>query len=729
MPAYHPRTIPWSSFTCIPTEYCFIPRPAAYSLGNILPLATANNTISLTPPYTITQVVIITTTLSPTDPTPQATYDPSPVPTTIPSPILHIPALTTALTSTESIRLRIPMTITCCGFPTYSVTFVPTTRVFYETVDGFAADSRASGESGIDAGRTLARRIAGKVATTSITLVSTTYMASPGKLPIRQLRGENNSREIGTTEEEKKVVSETGEYSEEVASKIDQEVPTDIPSAIATVRLTTIARTRYYSLLRITSSTRPSTSSSTSSRASLRAPPVQRKQRRIKSFLKAIKEYWKPTDEPPRNPEPRPAFLQPTPAFVRPTPAKQRQRKKTGIRRAIKEYWKPSDPVPPRDPEQSWARWPSEMPPSTPTRAPKQKKRRESKNHNPDQCVGDGGGDTQMQMIGSTRNLERVAPEVGDCASERLPSVSSSSSNSITTVGTALHTSASISHNNLSSSSRTTMTTVSPASISTLSGSTQSGRVARAFFRMILGVIDRPAGRKNSNTSNQAPPLIMDRIMAFTDASSQPNLREAIPILQEPNERHSDTDEEGKKKNQSSSLETYDESSEESEASSSHDGCPGSETTHHRQQSPSDRQDEKDSGFEGSDGKWDDCEESLDQSDNATQSARDTNNESLNLLGGKEQKIRKRRVNTSNVFGGGFRSLGLAAAHASNGKRRKIHKGERKEEDVEMDNTDDADDEDSDSDMDGQDHVSDVRFNSFKGLLMNWDKLEYTRRH
>lgn len=374
---------------------------------------------------------------------------------------------------------------------------------------------------------------------------------------------------------------------------------------------------------------------------------------------------------------------------------------------------------------------------------------RESKNHNPDQCVGDGAGDTQTQIVGRAKNPARVAPEVGDCASERLPSVSSNSSNSVTTVGTASHTGASISHNNLSSKSRTRMTTVSSASISTLSGSTQSGRVARASFRMMLGVTDRPAGSENSNTSNRAPPLIMDRIMAFTDASSQPNLREAISILQEPNERHSDTDGEGKKKNQSPSLETYDESSEESEASSSHDGFPGSETNHHRQQSPSDRQDEKDSGFEGSDGNWDDCEESLDQSDNTIQSARDTNNESkntlatlevevnmeelhadcwgLNLLGGKGQKIRKRRVNTSNVFGEGFRSLGLAATHASNGKRRKLsNKGEKKEEDVEMDNTDD---EDSDSDMDDQDHVCDVQLRSFKGLLMNWDKLEYTRRH
>ena len=202
-------------------------------------------------------------------------------------------------------------------------------------------------------------------------------MASPEKSPVRQLRGENNNREIGTTEEEKKVVSETSECSEEVASEIDQEVPRDSPRTIAPVRLTTIARTRYYSLVRITSSTRPSTSSSTSSRASLRAPPVQRKQRKIKSFLKAIKEYWKPSDPiPPRNPEPRSAFLQPRPAFVRPTPVKQRQRKKTGILRAIKEYWKPSDPELPRDPEPSWAQWPSEMPPSAPTRAPKQKKRR-----------------------------------------------------------------------------------------------------------------------------------------------------------------------------------------------------------------------------------------------------------------------------------------------------------------------------------------------------------------
>lgn len=209
--------------------------------------------------------------------------------------------------------------------------------------------------------------------TTSITLASTTYMASPEKSPVRQLRGENNNREIGTTEEEKKVVSKTGECSGEVALKIDREVPKDSPSAIAPVRLTTIARTRYYSLVRITSSTRPSTSSSTStsSRASVRAPPVQRKQRKIKSFLKAIKEYWKPSDPiPPRNPEQRSVFLQPRPAFVRPTPVKQRQRKKTGILRAIKEYWKPSDPVP------SWAQWPSEMPPSAPTRAPKQKKRR-----------------------------------------------------------------------------------------------------------------------------------------------------------------------------------------------------------------------------------------------------------------------------------------------------------------------------------------------------------------
>ncbi|TGO45446.1 hypothetical protein BCON_0391g00100 [Botryotinia convoluta] len=388
----------------------------------------------------------------------------------------------------------------------------------------------------------------------------------------------------------------------------------------------------------------------------------------------------------------------------------------------------------------------------------------ESEDQDQNRYSGGGDGYKQMQMVGSARNATHVAPEVGNFESENL---FSSSSSSTMMMETASSTIASISHNNSPSSSRTTMTTVSPASISTLGirncenesdrssqagcvtagsvplvqflsdgshSSTQGGRVARASLGMMLGVFDRPASSEISNTSNRVRPSIVDTIMAFADVRSRTNLREAVSILQEPNEGHSDTEEgENKESSSGSSWATYEERSEKSETSSSDYDCPGSETSRRRQRAPQDRQDEKVSGSGGShdlssgNGNRNEDKKSPDQSDIVTRSAQETNDKSrgtltklevgnnieelhadcwgLNSLGGKGQKNRKRRGDTtSDFFGVGFRSLGLGvAAHAFNGKRRKIgEKGEKKVEDVEIDDTDDADDEDSDSDMDDE---------------------------
>lgn len=173
------------------------------------------------------------------------------------------------------------------------------------------------------------------------------------------------------------MVQETGAYSTEVASEIDQQVSKDGPSAIATARTTFVIgassnsgsswRSNYGSSSRSNSRSIPrsrfSVSSSASHIASLRAPPKKRKYRKIRSLLKAIKEYWKPTPNPPRYPvQTRSIWLSEPPLALRPDPVQKRQRKRTRILRAIKEYWKPSDnPVP------SWARAPAVPPP--PTRA------------------------------------------------------------------------------------------------------------------------------------------------------------------------------------------------------------------------------------------------------------------------------------------------------------------------------------------------------------------------
>ncbi|TGO45448.1 hypothetical protein BCON_0391g00120 [Botryotinia convoluta] len=149
MPGHHPRTITWP-YICGRgrTAGCVISRQGASSLESVVPLVTTSNTIRLTPPDNTTQVVIIDTTLSPTDQTPEAEYVPYLAARTIPSPVLHIPAITTAVTSTGAVGLINPMTIYGFEFASYIVTAYPSSKVTYETVDGFAADSRASGESG-----------------------------------------------------------------------------------------------------------------------------------------------------------------------------------------------------------------------------------------------------------------------------------------------------------------------------------------------------------------------------------------------------------------------------------------------------------------------------------------------------------------------------------------------------------------------------------------------------
>ncbi|KAF5876379.1 putative uroporphyrinogen-iii synthase protein [Botrytis fragariae] len=416
---------------------------------------------------------------------------------------------------------------------------------------------------------------------------------------------------------------------------------------------------------------------------------------------------------------------------------------------------------------------------------------RQSEDQDQNQYAGGEDGYMQMQVAGSARNATHIAPEVGNFAGENLLS---SSSSSTMMMETAPSNSASISHNDLPSKSRTTMTTILSASISALDirncesdsdrssqagfvtagsvppvqllsnesdSSTQGGRVARASLGMMLAVFDRPASSEISNTSRRFRPLIGDRIMAFADVYSRTNLRETVSILQGPNEGHSDTEEEENKESSSdTSSEAHDENSEKSETSSSDYDCPRSGTSNRRQRAPQDRQDEKDSGSGGShdlnpgNGNRDEDREPPGQSNIVTRSAQETNDKSrstltkleadynieelqadrwdLNLLGGKGQKKRQRRgVTTSVFFGGGFRSLSLdVAAYASNGKRRKIgEKGEKEKKDVKADDTDDADDEDSDSDMDDEGSVCNVSFYGFKKLLMNWDRLECSRRY
>ncbi|KAF7899375.1 uncharacterized protein EAF01_008588 [Botrytis porri] len=140
MLGHHLRTIP-SPYTCVRTANCVISRPGALEPESLVPLVTTGNTIPLTPASNSSQVVIINTTRSPTDPTPQAAR-------TGPSPVVHIPAITTAVTLTGPTGLRIHMTIPGSEFARYIVTTIPNSRVTYETVDGCVADSRASGESG-----------------------------------------------------------------------------------------------------------------------------------------------------------------------------------------------------------------------------------------------------------------------------------------------------------------------------------------------------------------------------------------------------------------------------------------------------------------------------------------------------------------------------------------------------------------------------------------------------
>lgn len=395
-----------------------------------------------------------------------------------------------------------------------------------------------------------------------------------------------------------------------------------------------------------------------------------------------------------------------------------------------------------------------------------------------------GGGDKKMQMqvVGSARNDTHVAPEEGPFASENILSISSTSA-----METASSTSASISHHDLPSNSRTTMTTILSASLSALdirnfesdsdrssrasfgttlsippvqflpnesNSSTQGGRVAPGSLRMMLAVFVRPAINEISNTSNEYRPLLVDRIMDFADAGSQINLREAVSILQQPNEGRSDSEEEEDKKSSSYlSCESHEESNEKSETSSSDDDCPGSGSGNCRQCAPQDRQDEKYSGpggshdsNPGSENRIED-KEPPDQPNNVTRSEQETHNKSsrtlttleannnieelhadcwgLNSLGVKGQKNRKKRGNTTSIiFGVGFRGLSL------NGKRRKFgENGEKKAEDVQMDDTDDADDEDSDTGMNDESSACNSPFYGFKKLLVNWDRLECSRRY
>ncbi|KAF7918728.1 uncharacterized protein EAE97_011823 [Botrytis byssoidea] len=403
-----------------------------------------------------------------------------------------------------------------------------------------------------------------------------------------------------------------------------------------------------------------------------------------------------------------------------------------------------------------------------------------------------GGEDRymQMQVVGRARNDTHIAPEEGPFVSENILSVSSTST---MTMVTASSTSASISHNDLPSDSRTTMTTILSASISALdirnlesdfdrssqaslvtpgslapvqflpnesNSSTQDGRVAPGSLRMMVATFARPVSNEISNRSNGYRPLLLDRIMDFADVGSQTNLREAVSILQQPNEGRSDTEEEEDKGSGSnSSCESHEENSEKDETSSSDDDCPEPGSVNRRQRAPQDRQDKEYSGSGGShdsnpgSGNSNEDREPPDQSDVVARSAQKTNDKSrstltkleadnnieelhadcwgLNSLGVKGQKKRKRRGNTTSVFFGvGFRGLSLGvAAYASNGERRKF--GENSEKKAEMDDTDgtdDADDEDSDSGMNDKGPARKVSFYGFEKLLLNWDRLECSRR-
>ncbi|TGO20277.1 hypothetical protein BPAE_0316g00080 [Botrytis paeoniae] len=594
-------------------------------------------------------------------------------------------------------------------------------------------------------------------------------MATPAKSPICQCRGENDNRDIGVKEEEKEVVPKTGEYSKEVASKIDQEVSKDSPSAITTARTTFIigassssgisSGSSLKSNFAIIMATRKSPGSVATSSSATTAEKEDTHSESDQRVLEAIRQSSTTT---------RSSTIVGTAISGATTSNTSLSATPSATKAEEKEISFKSDP--------------RLLEASSTLIA------RQSEDQDQNQYAGGGDGYMQMQVVGSARNATHVAPEVGNFASENLMS---SSSSPTMMMETASSTSASISHNDLLLKSRTTMTTILSASISALdirncesdsdrssqagfvtAGSvppvqflpnesdsfTQGGRVARASFGMMLAVFDRPASSEISNTSNRFRPLIVDRIMAFADVRSRTNLREAVSILQEPNEGHSDTEEEKNRESSSgSSSETHEENGEKSETPSSDYDCPRSGTSNRRQRAPQDRQDEKDSGSGGSrdsnpgNGNGNEDKQSPDQSDIVTRSAQDSNNKSkdtlstleadnnikelhadrwgLNLLEGKGQEKRQRRGNTtSDFFGGGFRSLGFGvAAYASNGKRRNIgKKGEKKEKDVKVDDTDDANDEDSDSDVDVDDEGSacNVTFYGFKNLLKNWDRLE-----
>ncbi|TGO34281.1 hypothetical protein BHYA_0204g00090 [Botrytis hyacinthi] len=679
-------------------------------------------------------------------------------------------------------------------------------------------------------------------------------MATPSKSPIRQFRGENDNKGIGTKEEEKEVVQETGDHSIEVASKIDQQVSKDSPDAIATARTTFIigassssgsslrsnygassrsnygsssrsnygsssrsnygssSRSNYGSNSRSNARSSPrsrfSVGSSASHIASLRASPKKRKYRKIRSVLKAIKEYWKPTPNPPLaiNMAIRRATGSVATSSSAETAEKEYTRSESN-QRVLEAIRQPSTIVGTGTSSATTSNTSLSAIPSA-TKAEKKEISFKSdprlleasptliarQTEDQDQNPYAGGGDEymQMQVVENARNDTHVAPEEGPFASLNLLSVSSSST--MMMMETASSTSASISHNDLPSNSRTTTTTILSASISALdirkfeSGSdrssqasivtigsippvqflpnesnsyTQGDRVAPGSLRMMVAVFARPASGEIANTSNGYRPLLVDSIMDFADVGSQTNLRGAVSILQQPNDGHSDTEEEEDKESSSgSSCEAHEENSEKGETSSSDDDCPGPGSGNRRQRAPQDRQDENDSGFEGSydsnSGNENGIEdkEQPDQSDIVTRSAQETNNKSrhtlttletdnnieelhadcwgLNSLGGKGQKNRKRRGDTTSVFFGvGFRSLSLGvAAYASNGKRRKIgENSEKKAEHVEMDDTDDADDEDSDSGMNDEGSACNPSFYGFKKLLVNWDRLECSRRY
>ncbi|KAF7883980.1 hypothetical protein EAF00_011292 [Botryotinia globosa] len=294
---------------------------------------------------------------------------------------------------------------------------------------------------------------------------------------------------------------------------------------------------------------------------------------------------------------------------------------------------------------------------------------RQSEDQDQNPYAGGGDGYMQMQVAGSAKNDTHVAPEEGPFASVNLLSVSSSST---MMMETASSTSASISRNDLPSNPRTTMTTILSASISApdirnfesdsdrssqaslvtpgsvppvqflsneSNSSTQGGRVAPGSLRMMVAAFARPVSSEISNTSNGYRPLLVDRIMDFADADSQTNLREAVSILQQPNEGRSDTeDQEDETSSSDSSYEAHEENFEKDETSSSDDDCPGSESVNRHQRAPQGRQDKKDSGSRGShdsnagSGNSKEDREPPDQSDVVTRSAQETNDKSWSTL-------------------------------------------------------------------------------------------------